>query len=339
MTAGEPWLTWHDRLHRQLLRKPQLLPEGSTLLLAISGGQDSMALLGLLRDLCRRHRWTLQLWHGDHGWHPGSASIAEELAQWCQSQQLPLLISTGTRSSTGSEAKARQWRYAQLHQVCQQLNLNNTCNQCRTVVTGHTASDRSESLLLQLSRGTDLAGLGNLRWERALDAEAADDIRLVRPLLHFSREETAAICQSLQLPIWLDPSNNTPHFDRNRIRQEVLPVLEALHPGCSKRMAELSERMSQVQDTQSALVNLSIEHLKGPSGALKRPPLQQLPCSARRLLLHGWLKAQGMTSLPARQLEELSTAIGPQQPPGERHLARRKRLRWSREWVQLENQN
>ena len=339
MTAREPWLNWHDKLHRQLLENPQLLPEGATLLLAISGGQDSMALLGLLRDLCSRHRWSLQLWHGDHGWHPGSARIASELAEWCRSQQLPLQISSSTRSSTGSEAKARQWRYAQLHQACQELNLNSTGHHCRTVVTGHTASDRSESLLLQLSRGTDLAGLGNLRWERVLNDKTADDIRLVRPLLHFSRDDTAAICQDLQLPIWPDPSNSDPGFDRNRIRQEVLPVLEALHPGCSRRMAELSERVSQVQDTQNALVKLSLDHLQREDSALKRPPLQQLPASARRLVLHGWLQAQGMPSLPARQLQELSAAIGPRQPPGERHLAGGKRFHWCRDWVQLEDKS
>ena len=61
MKAGEPWLNWHDRLHRQLLRNPQLLPKGATLLLAVSGGQDSMALLGLhyvlrsLREQFQRH--------------------------------------------------------------------------------------------------------------------------------------------------------------------------------------------------------------------------------------------------------------------------------------------
>ena len=116
-------------------------------------------------------------------------------------------------------------------------------------------------------------------------------------------------------------------------------MLEALHPGCSRRMAELSERVSQLQDTQSALVTLSLDHLKRQDGALQRSPLQQLPGSARRLLLHGWLQAQGMPALSARQLEELSIAIGPGQPPGERHLAGQKRLHWCRNWVQLEDRS
>ena len=82
MTSGTPWLNWHHRLHRQLLQDPQWLPKGTTLVLAISGGQDSMALLGLLRDLRRQHHWSLQLWHGDHGWHPGSAQTARDLQLW-----------------------------------------------------------------------------------------------------------------------------------------------------------------------------------------------------------------------------------------------------------------
>ena len=77
------WTSWHDRLHRRLLMQPQLLPQGSSLLLAVSGGQDSMALLALLQDLAPLHGWSLSLWHGDHRWHDGSSRIAAELSNWC----------------------------------------------------------------------------------------------------------------------------------------------------------------------------------------------------------------------------------------------------------------
>ena len=59
---------------------PDLLPSGSALLIAVSGGQDSMALLGLLRDLQRLHHWNLQIWHGDHGWNKQSKQVASELS-------------------------------------------------------------------------------------------------------------------------------------------------------------------------------------------------------------------------------------------------------------------
>ena len=78
------WSPWHDRLHRHLLQRPHLLPQGQTLLLAVSGGQDSMALLGLARDLASRYHWSLQLWHGNHGWHPQAQRCCDELESWCQ---------------------------------------------------------------------------------------------------------------------------------------------------------------------------------------------------------------------------------------------------------------
>ena len=337
MTASEPWLHWHDRLHRQLLQTPTLLPQGTTLLLALSGGQDSMALLGLLRDLRKHHHWTLQLWHGDHGWHPGSAAVAEALAQWCAQKSLPLQVSRSTTEITGSEAAARAWRYSELSQYAQQLNQAGAPGDSCTVLTAHTASDRAETLLIQLSRGTDLAGLGSLRQSRPLQADANEGPRLVRPLLDFTRDETAAICQDLQLPVWHDPSNSDPHIERNRIRQEVLPVLESLHAGCSRRMALLSERISQVHDSQNALLDLSLQSLHTAGNGLQRPPLQALAADPRRTLLQRWLQRQGVQPQNARQLEELSRAIGPQQPPGERHLAGGHRLHWCRIWVQLDN--
>ena len=336
MTAGTPWLNWHDRLHRQLLQDPQWLPKGTTLVLAISGGQDSMALLGLLRDLSRKHNWSLQLWHGDHGWHPGSAQIARELQRWCREEKLELSLSRANACVTGSEAKARDWRYAELTQLCKQRQTNGDAR--ITVVTGHTASDRAETLLLQLSRGTDLAGLGGLRRQRPLSADASDGMQLSRPLLGFSRDDTASICRDLQLPVWLDPSNSDPRFDRNRIRHEVLPVLEALHPGCSQRMAALSERMSQVRDTQVGLLELCLQHLQSAQGQLQRQPLQLQSTAMRRALLQHWLQSQGVGPLGARQLEDLSAAIAIGQPPGERHLTGGRRIYWCRNWVQLNKQ-
>lgn len=339
MTASEPWLHWHDRLHRQLLLKPTLLPRGTTLLLALSGGQDSMALLGLLRDLRKHHHWTLQLWHGDHGWHPGSACVSKDLAKWCAQEALPLRVSRSTAEITSGEAAARAWRYSELSQYAQQLNQTCASSNSCTVVTAHTASDRAETLLMQLSRGTDLAGLGSLRQSRPLQANASNGPRLVRPLLDFTREETAAICQDLQLPVWHDPSNSDLRIERNRIRLELLPVLESLHAGCSRRMALLSERISQVHDTQNALVDLSLQSINSPGNGLQRPPLQALAPDPRRTLLQRWLQQRGVRSLQARQLEELSRAIGPQQPPGERHLSSGHRLHWCRNWVQLNNRD
>jgi tRNA(Ile)-lysidine synthase len=331
------WSPWHDRLHRELLRHPHWLPRGEPLLLALSGGQDSMALTALLLGLQRLHHWDLHLWHGDHSWHGQSAAIAQELQTWCLQQGLALQISHAEQSSTQSEAAARQWRYSQLGQHAASLRQSPSQSPCRRVVCAHTATDKAETLLLQMVRGTDLAGLGSLRSERPLGEPHPPTLLLMRPLLSFSRAETAAICDELKLPVWLDPSNTDLHFSRNRIRQEVMPVLESMHPGCERRMAQLSERLSHLHNSQMALLDLSLHSLQRDNG-LDRRRLSALALDLRRSLLARWLQHQGAPVLSARQLDDLATAIAPHAAPSGRDLGQGWRLHWSKNALQLEQQ-
>ena len=296
--------------------QPQLLPQGSSLLLAVSGGQDSMALLALLQDLAPLHGWSLSLWHGDHRWHQGSSQIAAELNSWCQQHQLPLQVDQATLGEVPSEAKARQWRYERLEQRGRQAGAD--------VVTGHTASDRAETMLLQLARGSDLAGLAALPSVRPLSPEGP---LLRRPLLHLQRHDTLQICRELALPIWEDPSNQSPEFARNRIRQEVLPVLETLHPGSTQRMSDLAERVSQVRDTQTELSQMALKLLQTAAG-LDRRGLGALSSASRRLLLAQWLQQQGVPALPASQLDELSRRLESGAPGGAADLAGGWQLSW-----------
>ena len=296
--------------------QPQLLPQGSSLLLAVSGGQDSMALLALLQDLAPLHGWSLSLWHGDHRWHDGSSRIAAELNSWCQQRQLPLLVDEATPGELPSEAKARQWRYERLEQRGRQAGAD--------VVTGHTASDRAETMLLQLARGSDLAGLAALPSVRPLSPKGP---RLRRPLLHLQRDDTLQICLELALPIWEDPSNQSLEFARNRIRQAVLPVLEEIHPGSTQRMSDLAERVSQVQDSQTELSQMALGVLQTPAG-LDRRNLGALSSATRRLLLAQWLRQQGVPALPASQLDELSRRLDNGAPGGAADLAGGWQLNW-----------
>ena len=196
---------------------PSCCPAGSPLMLALSGGQDSMALVGLLLGLRRLHGWRLCLWHGDHRWHgplrgsrrrpcgpgrwdgaSGCASIVPKSPRW--GKQRPVAGGTGRLGRA-----ARQ-------------------EGCGHVVTGHTASDRAETVLLNLARGSHRRGLASLRSLRALEARRTEGagrspglrLWLVRPLLIFSRADTARICGTLGLPIWEDPSNEDLSLARNR---------------------------------------------------------------------------------------------------------------------------
>ena len=287
-----------------------------------------MALLGLLRDLVPVHQWTLELWHGDHHWHQHSSQIAAELDQWCDGQNLPLQIEVAPEDLPQTEANARSWRYHCLTQLAH--------NHRADAVTGHTASDRAETLLLQISRGSDLAGLGSLRAVRPLQAHAPEGAQLRRPLLAFTRKETNQICNDLQLPIWNDPGNQSTDFARNRIRQEVMPVLEELYPGCNLRLAAMANRMAQHSDATQELSQLAMKALMN-GYSLRRRELGQLSTSARRCILRAWIEQEGATPPTAKILEQLSHRLETGQPAGRADLQGGWHLVWRDASVQLIN--
>lgn len=340
LPSGPRWSPDHLRLHRHLRRHPELLPTGAPLLLAVSGGQDSMALLALLLDLQRLHHWSLQLWHGDHRWRPDSGSQAAELADWAAAQGLTLHSDAwerpaGSADAAPSEATARAWRYAQLEFRARALGASH-------VVTAHTASDRAETLLLHLARGSHRRGLASLRGRRPLapGAGATADLVLARPLLPFSRADTARLCQQLGLPVWRDASNDDRRYSRNRIRAEVLPVLEALHPGAAARISAQAERLVAEVDCRGELVDLALQGLSrtsapGAGPALRRVELVALDAANQGQLLHRWLEQRSGRVLGARQLDALLQRLQPGQGPGSVDLGAGWQLHWDRSTLWL----
>ena len=160
-------------------------------------------------------------------------------------------------------------------------------------------------------------------------------VQLRRPLLCFSRTDTAAVCRDLAIPIWEDPSNQSAAFARNRIRAEVLPVLEQLHPGSSQRMAELAERTSQLRDTQQELSLLALEPLRTSTG-LDRRRLGALQPSTRRQLLAVWLQQQGVPGLTAALLQQLTDRLALGASGGGCDLPGNWRLQWQGDNLSLQ---
>jgi len=338
--AGPPdhapaWSADHLRLHRQLRRQPNLLPAGAPLLLSVSGGQDSMAMTALLADLRRLHGWSLTLWHGDHGWRPESGRQAGELAAWAAGEGLPLVLERA-HPAPPCEDQARQWRYRRLAELAALRGMGH-------VVTGHTATDRAETVLLNLARGSHRRGLASLRPSRPLHDNPGGGPQLVRPLLHFSRDDTARICHSRGLPVWLDSSNDDRRYGRNRLRAEVLPVLEALYPGAQRRMSLQAERLAQEDEQQQQLVALALGALTcgdldlgtvdqrgAVAVALDRRRLSRLAEANQRALVQHWLRQQGPGELAASALETLLAGLAPEQGPGQMTLAAGWRLGWDR---------
>ena len=325
-----PWSSWHNRLHKKLLFSEHLLPKGATLLLSVSGGQDSMALTQLLLDLQRLHHWKLHIWHGDHGWHNQSELIAKELEQWCRKKNLDFYCDHASNTETKTEESARDWRYTHLEQRAAFLTSQNKNAPCEHVLTGHTSTDRTETFIMNLSRGSDLTGLTSLREKRVLK----NNIHLVRPCLGFSRKETEQICKDLKLPIWLDPSNKNLNFNRNKIREVILPILEELHKGSITRIASLSERLTYFQEDQKALALLAIEAISSEEG-LSRIKLMLLPMSARSTLLYKWLEINKATMVSSTKVNELSKKISTNKSKGEMQISKNLKVVWSKDLVRI----
>jgi tRNA(Ile)-lysidine synthase len=162
----------------------------------------------------------------------------------------------------------------------------------------------------------------------------------VRPLLLFTRAETGQIHSQLGLPLWPDASNEDPRYSRNRLRQEVLPVLEQLHPSASRRISGVAERLAEEQDSHEELVELALTGLlagpAAPSGALQRRALAALQPANQRQLLQHWLGRLGVSSLPAEQIDALLGRMAHGRGPGSSDLRAGIRLQWDQQhlWLQ-----
>lgn len=229
MKPPKQWTLLHARFQRTL-RQRQILPKNQGILLGFSGGQDSMCLLKLLVDLQPKWGWSLAVAHCDHRWPTDSTQNAEYVANLVQKWQLPYFERTAPTVLKG-EAEGREWRYQEMAKIAKEHGYP-------SVATAHTASDRTETLLYNLIRGSGADGLQALTWQRVLSG----DIQLVRPLLDVTRAETGQFCQDLQLPVWHDTMNQDLHYRRNRIRQDILPYLrEHFNPNVDHTIAQTAE--------------------------------------------------------------------------------------------------
>ena len=330
------WSKWHMRLHKRLKQNKSLLPSNSTLLLAISGGQDSMALLKLITDLTRLYQWHIEIWHGNHQWHSKSKEIEEKLKLWCLNNKIEFDSNKANKEEVLNEEKARDWRYKNLIIKAKLLSSNKKYPPCKRILTGHTATDRAETILMNLARGTDLIGLSTLKENRALE----NDLSLIRPLLIFNRNETLEICKEFNLPIWIDPSNENIKLTRNKIRKEVLPILNSIYKGADSRIASVANRLESYSEDQKLFAEIAIKFCQGEQvNSLSREKITNYTNSIRKIILANWLKVLGVKKVTALQIEEINHKISQCKLPGTIHLHGEFLISWNKEIIYISNKN
>lgn len=255
MKAAHPLLA--QALGRVRMQLPELRADGGplTVVVACSGGPDSVALLGLLARLARRERLHLHVAHVDHGLRVGSPADAELVRDVAGELDLPVSVHRlELAAGPGIPARARRARRRALVEVARSTGAG-------VVALGHTATDQAETLLLHLCRGTGPAGLGGMRplqpWTSADTAGEPSAGVMWRPLLHLDREQTRVLAGAMALPFVDDPTNLDPSHPRVRLRSQVLPQLRAIRDGVDVALAraaalaadadEAIERWAQVE--------------------------------------------------------------------------------------------
>jgi tRNA(Ile)-lysidine synthase len=263
------------------------LPQDSLVLVACSGGADSLALAAALAFTAPRTGLRGGLVTVDHQLQPGSAERARQVvAEAARLGLRPaevLTVTVGTEG--GPEAAARQARYQALAEVADRL-------QAAAVLLGHTRDDQAETVLLGLARGSG---------PRSLSGMAATAGRYRRPLLDLPRATTVAACRALDLTPWDDPHNEDPRYTRVRVRRKVMPVLEEeLGPGVAEALARTARMAREDADAldewaESAYRNCALSDIGG-SVTLAVPALEKLPDAVRRRVLRRAAIAAGAPS-------------------------------------------
>ncbi len=297
------WTSWHHRLHKKILSNKTLIPKGANILIAVSGGQDSMALLNLINDLKKQHNWSIYVWHGDHQWHEESSQYANELKKYCENLNIQFYSDKPTKENIFSEEQARDWRYAKLRYRAKTILGKQQQNNIY-VLTGHTSTDNAETFILNLARGSNYAGLSNIDIKRLLE----NQIFLIRPFLIFNREETKKFCDRMKIPIWEDPTNSDIKIKRNFVRQKIIPALESLYPGCSERINDFSQKMKSFNAERDDLSNLAYQLCKNKFG-LKREILNGMCVEARCTILNKFTREICAKQLSSKTLSNLASAI------------------------------
>lgn len=266
---------------RQTIRQQLLFPPTGRVVVAVSGGADSLALLHALRTAATRLRIDVAAAHFNHRLRGVAADEDEEFVRdACRRLGVPLTVERATEviRGAGLEAAARRARYAFLRSAAADFG-------AVRIATAHTLDDQAETVLMRLMRGSGADGLRAIRFRRG---------PIVRPLLECTRAAVLDYLAAADIEFRVDASNEDRRFLRNRVRHDILPVLDAINPRVRGALARGAAVLQAEADLLDRLVRRRLADLSDTNGALSAAGMQRLPVAVRRRVARAWLRRNGV---------------------------------------------
>ena len=268
---------------RTAIRRYEMVSRGDTVICAVSGGADSMALLWGMFLLKEKLDFRLEAAHFNHKLRGDeSESDAEFVRKFCDFHDIPLHLGSGNvvSGAKGLEAAAREARYTFLRSLS------------GTIATAHTADDNAETVLLHLIRGSGLRGLGGI---------TPKSQGLIRPMLDVTRAEVEEFLNENYIRHIEDSSNGTDAYLRNRLRHHVMPLLRAENPSIATGLSSAAQRIrvdaQLLDDLASELDPSDVGALRDAPGPLRRRALERL------------LRENGFPEPSASHLEQAESVV------------------------------
>lgn len=276
------------------------LTHHARVIVALSGGADSLALTAAVAFEAPKAGSSATAVVVDHGLQSGSADVAARAASQATGLGVAarvVAVSVDPTHPDGPEAAAREARYAALETVAAELGAT-------AILLGHTRDDQAETVLLGLARGSGAASLMGMAEQSGLK---------VRPLLDVSRETTHAACAAQGLEPWHDPHNADPAYARVRVRERVLPVMEAeLGPGVTAALARTAAQLREDDDAFQSMIDETIEDIVEPAEAgiqISGSALAANPAALRNRIIRYVVASEFHVSLSRQQTLEVARLV------------------------------
>ena len=239
----------------QTVEKYNLLSKGDKVIVALSGGADSVTLLDMLNSVKELYNLTIYAAHINHGLRGEEADRDERFCKiLCKNYNIELFVKNtdvkalAKKQKISEELCGRNVRYSYFEELSKKLGAK--------IATAHTASDNIETLLFNITRGSSITGAGAITPKRG---------NIIRPLIMLTREQIESYCEEHHLEFVTDSTNLTDDYTRNKIRHQVIPVLRQINPNLELSAFHFSESARETAEyinyrTQKAINNAKCDY-------------------------------------------------------------------------------